>query len=85
MQKYAEERNRDDGFLTERLQPPLNSIADEQQSKDDAFWLVKRKPKPGYDPSTRGGKVLAGMTVKFWIDKATCQWQRMEAQVEKPC
>jgi hypothetical protein len=84
MQKYAEERNRDHAFLTEIAVAFEFSIADEQQSRNGAFWLVEGKPKPGYDPPTREGKVLADMTVKFWIDKATCQWQRLEAQVEKP-
>jgi hypothetical protein len=84
VQKYTEERDRDHAFLAEIGAAFEFSMADEQQSKKGAFWLVEAKPKRGYDPPTREGKVLAGMNVKFWIDKATGQWQRIEAQAEKP-
>lgn len=84
MEKYTEDRNRDHAFLSELSAAFEYSIADEQQSERGALWIVEGKPKPGYIPSTREGKVLTGMNVKFWIDKATCQWLRIEAHVEQP-
>lgn len=84
IQKYLEERNRDHAFLSELATAFEYSLVDEQQSKKRGFWLVEGKPKQGYVPSTREAKVLAGMNVKFWIDKTTCQWQRIEADVERP-
>jgi len=83
-QKYSEERDRDHAFLGELGSAFEFSMADEQASKNDAFWLVEGRPKPGYDPPAREGKVLAGMNIRFWIDKATGQWRRIEARVEKP-
>jgi hypothetical protein len=84
MQKFIAERNRDHAFLTELASAFDYSAIDEPRSKQDTFWLVEGKPKPGYNPSTREGKVLAGMNIKFWIDRATCQWLRIEAEVERP-
>jgi len=84
IQKYLEDRNRDHAFLLELSTAFEYSVVDEQQSEKGAFWLVEGKPKRGYVPSTHEGKVLAGMNVRFWIDKATCQWQRIEANVERP-
>jgi hypothetical protein len=84
IQKYLEDRNRDHAFLSELSTAFEYSVVDEQQTEKGAFWLVEGKPKQGYIPSTREGKVLAGMNVRFWIDKATCQWQRIEANVERP-
>jgi len=61
------------------------------------FWLVKEEklderdvyefeatPKPGYVPRTRETRVLLGMTGTLWVDKETCQWVKVQAQVVKP-
>jgi hypothetical protein len=84
MQKYAEERNRAHAFLTELAAGFEYSITGERQSEKRKFWVLEGKPKSGYSPSTREGRVLLGMHVKFWIDKATSQWLRLEAEVEQP-
>lgn len=40
-------------------------------------------PKPGYVPRTRETRVLLGMRGTLWVDKETCQWVKVEAQVMK--
>lgn len=82
--KYAEERDHDHAFLSEIPIAFVFRISNERSPENDAVWLLDGTPKPGYTPSTREGKVLAGMNVKFWIDKATCQWLRVEAEVQHP-
>src|SRR5215468_6652701 len=84
MQKYAEERNRSHVFLTELASGFEYSITGEQQSEKGKFWVLEGKPKPGCKPSTREGRVLLSMHVKFWIDITTSQWLRLEAEVEHP-
>jgi hypothetical protein len=80
--KYVEERDRDHAFLSEIPLAFVFRMSNERSAANDAVWLLEGRPKPGYTPSTREGKVLAGMNVKFWIDKATCQWLRIEAEVQ---
>jgi hypothetical protein len=82
--KFAEERDRDHAFLSEIPVAFVFRMLNQPPPEKDAVWLLEGTPKPGYTPSTREGKVLAGMNVKFWIDKATCQWLRIEAEVQHP-
>jgi hypothetical protein len=82
--KYAEERDHDHTFLSEIPVAFVFRMSDERPPENDAVWLLEGRPKPGYTPSSREGKVLAGMNFKFWIDKATCQWLRIEADVQHP-
>jgi hypothetical protein len=82
--KFNEERARDHAFLSQIPVAFVFRISNEQPPENEAVWLLEGTPKPGYIPSTREGKVLAGMNLKFWIDKATCQWLRIEAEVQHP-
>jgi hypothetical protein len=82
--KYAEERDHDHAFLSEIPVAFVFRMSKQGPPESDGVWLLEGRPKPGYAPSTREGKVLAGMNFKFWIDKATCQWLRIEAEVQHP-
>ena len=82
--KYAEERDKDHAFLSEIPVAFIFRMSNQPPPENHAVWLLEGTPKPGYTPSTREGKVLAAMNVKFWIDKATCQWLRIEAEVQHP-
>jgi hypothetical protein len=82
--KYAEDRDRDHAFLSEIPVAFVFRMSSQGPPESDGIWLLEGTPKPGYTPSTREGKVLAGMNFKFWIDKATCQWLRIEAEVQHP-
>ena len=46
--------------------------------------MLNATPKPGYVPLNHEGKVLMGMKGKLWIDQATYQWVKVEAQVVRP-
>jgi hypothetical protein len=84
LEKYAEERNRDHAMLMELAEAFDYIVTGEQHSGEDPVWLLDGKPKPGYIPRDREARVLAHMNVKFWIDQATYQWLRVEAEVMQP-
>ena len=44
-------------------------------------WVLEANPKPGYQPNSRETKVLAGMRGRFWIDQASGNWVKVEAEV----
>jgi len=60
------------------------SVLGEQRINGRDAWILHGVLKTGYVPPNREGRVLAGMDVKFWIDKETLQWPRVEAEVQKP-
>src|SRR5579884_988735 len=47
-------------------------------------YILDANPNPGYTPHSRDTKVLTGMRGRMWIDKATYQWVRVEAEVVTP-
>ena len=44
-------------------------------------WVLDANPKPGYQPKNREMKVLAGMRGRFWVDQASGNWVKVQAQV----
>ena len=47
-------------------------------------WVLEAVSKPGYRPRDRDTRILAGMKGTLWIDKASDQWVRVEAEVIAP-
>lgn len=45
-----------------------------------AAWVISAKPKPDYQPKNHDAKVLQKVEGKIWIDQATYQWVRLEAE-----
>lgn len=82
--KYDEERNHDHQILLELINAFNYTVLGEERINGRDAWILHGVLKPGYVPKNREGKVLAGMDVKFWIDKETLQWPRVEAEVQKP-
>jgi hypothetical protein len=84
IEKYTEDRDRDHAMLMELCDAFDYTVTGEQHIGEDSVWLLEGKPKPGYMAKTRAAKVLAGMNVKFWIEKTSYQWMRVEAEVMRP-
>jgi hypothetical protein len=43
-------------------------------------WIVSGAPKPGAKAKSRDGNMLLKMRGRMWIDKATYQWVKVEAE-----
>ena len=82
--KYNEDREQDHKILVELSQAFNFTISGEQKIDGRDTWILHGTPRPHYVPKTREAKVLVGMEVKFWVDKQTYQWPRIEAEVKMP-
>ncbi|HME07852.1 MAG TPA: hypothetical protein VKG25_12420 [Bryobacteraceae bacterium] len=79
--KYAQDRHRDSALIKAMVDAfAFSLIASETVDHHDC-WVLDATPKPGYQPSSRETKVLAGMRGRMWIDKASGQWVRVQAEV----
>jgi hypothetical protein len=83
LRRYAEDRERDHTLLTELSEAFDYSFA-ANQPPASGVWVVEGHPKPAYVAPNRDAKVLSSMTMKVWVDKATYQWSRLEAEVTQP-
>jgi hypothetical protein len=43
-------------------------------------WVVSGAPRPGAQPRSHDAKLLLNVRGRMWIDKATYQWAKVEAQ-----
>jgi hypothetical protein len=43
-------------------------------------WVVSGAPRPGAQPKSRDAKMLLKIRGRMWIDKATYQWAKVEAE-----
>ena len=81
VEKYQKER-RQDGALMEGMVDALDFQFVGQETIDGRdCWVLNAAPKPGYQPTKRELKVLAGMRGRLWIDKATSHWVKVQAEV----
>ena len=84
MSKYVKERDQDRAMMNEMAEAFDYTLAGEERLDGRDVWLLDATPKPGYQPKSHETKVLLGMKGKLWVDKATYQWVKVDAQVVKP-
>src|SRR6185369_574135 len=74
------QRKREFAFLSEI--PDLFDLRLEGESTVDGrpVWIVSGSPRPGAQPKSRDARVLLKLRGRMWIDKATYQWAKVEAE-----
>jgi len=81
--KYRKERDQDHAMMKEMVNAFEFKLAGEEQIDGRDTWALNATPKPGYTPANHETRVLTGMRGKLWVDQATFQWVKVEAQVVK--
>ena len=82
--KYIRERGQDHRMLTEMVDAFDYTLVGEDMLAGHKVWVLKAAPKPGYVPHNHEEKMLQRMRGQMWIDEATCQWVKVQADVVKP-
>jgi hypothetical protein len=80
MDEAEKQRKREFAFLSEL--PDLFDLRLEGESTVDGrpVWVVSGSPRPGAQAKSRDAKVLLKLRGRMWIDKATYQWAKVEAE-----
>jgi hypothetical protein len=80
LENWRKERKRSREFLAE-----LPEAFDFRLFGGDTFeghkcYMIEAQPRPGYRPKTSAGRFLPKVKGKLWIDAATYDWVRVEAE-----
>lgn len=59
-------------------------VASTMKTRGRTVYVLRAKPRAGYDPPNAASKVLTRMEGEFWIDTATYQWVHASARVLTP-
>lgn len=80
LEEAEKQRKREFAFLSEI--PDLFDLRLDGESTVDGrpVWVVSGTPRPGAAPQSRDARVLLKVRGRMWIDKATCQWAKVEAE-----
>jgi hypothetical protein len=82
--EYEKERGHDHRMLEELGKAFTFKLVGSQTLGNHGTYVLQAIPKPDYQPANQETKVLTGMRGKLWIDKATFQWVKVEAEVIHP-
>ena len=80
LDEAGKESKREWAFLSEI--PGLFNLRLEGEGTIDGrpVWIIAGEPRPGAKPKGRDAKVLLKVRGRMWIDKATGQWAKVEAE-----
>jgi len=82
--KYQKERDQDHEMLKNMVAAFDFHLTGEETVDGHDCWVLDATPNRNYRPTSRETKVLTGMRGKLWVDRATYQWVKVEAEVIRP-
>ncbi|HKV25600.1 MAG TPA: hypothetical protein VJN93_13485 [Candidatus Acidoferrum sp.] len=82
--KFEKDRNRDHLFMLQMTSAFNFQLVGQQRLGARDVYVLRATPRPGYQPPNFQARALTGMEGMLWIDKATFQWVKVEAQVIRP-
>ena len=80
LEEAEKRRRREFAFLSEILEL-FDLLLDGETTVDGrSVWVVSGAPRPGAKAKSGDAKMLLKLRGRMWIDKATYQWARVEAE-----
>jgi hypothetical protein len=82
--KYEKERKRNHLLMEQMVKAFTFKLAGNTNLDGHEVYVLKATPRGDYRPPNMETEALTGMGGKLWIDRASSQWVKVEAQVMHP-
>ncbi len=82
--EFEKERKRDQLMMEQLTKAFTFKLVGEQKLDSHDVYVLNATPKPSYQPPNMQSEALKGMQGRLWIDKASFQWVKVEAEVVHP-
>jgi hypothetical protein len=82
--KYQKDRKRDNEMMQQLTKAFDFTYAGTQSVRGVQVYVLKAKPRPGYQPPNLETQVLTGMEGQLWIDQKGFHWVKVTAEVVHP-
>ena len=79
-ERVQKSREEDRKFEREAADAFIFTLAGTEIVGDREAWVIAAEPRPGFEPHTRGAKVLTKFHGKVWIDKTDVQVAKMDIE-----
>ena len=77
---FQKKRAKEREFLKEVPDAYVLRLLGEEQLDGRDTYVIDAEPRPGYHPKSDMSRYFPKIRAKIWIDKAECQWVKVEAE-----
>jgi hypothetical protein len=78
LEKEEKSREEDRKFVLEIAEAFNFRLVGSEIVEGRDAWVLEGEPRPGYEPKSRGAKLLGKFKGRVWIDKSEAQWVKLD-------
>lgn len=81
LEKYEKEREQERAFVGEVADAYYFHLLGEEVINGRPAWVISADPRPDFHAHLKEARILPKFRFKVWVDKAECQWVKLDADV----
>lgn len=78
---YEKERQQERAFVGEVADAYYFHLLGEENLGGRPAWVISGEPRPDFHAHLKEARILPKFRFQVWVDKADCQWVKLDAQV----
>ena len=79
--EYEKERQQERAFVGEVADAYFFHLLGEEMMNGRPAWVISGEPRPDFHAHLKEARILPKFRFKVWVDKAECQWVKLDAEV----
>ena len=79
--EFEKERQQERAFVGEVADAYYFHLLGEEMMNGRPAWVISGEPRPDFHAHLKEARILPKFRFKVWVDKAECQWVKLDAEV----